>query len=143
MFTFLVFRLGSLLVPLLPLRVGYWLASLAGDIAYTLRPQARAHVVANLRRALGDGVAEDRLAVIARSVFRNGAKNYFDLLRLPSLRLPDLEERVQLHGIEHLKSALARGKGVILISAHLGSFDTVAQLLAAWGYQVKVPAEVV
>ena len=39
-----------------------------------------------------------------------------------------------MEGEEHLKRALAKGKGVIALSAHLGAFTMIGGRLAAAGY---------
>ncbi len=141
MATYVVFRLASLLVALLPPALGYRLATFVADVAFRLCRGRRATVLANLRRALGSDVPEHQLWTYARGVFRTGVKNYYEVLRMPRLRLADLERRVRLHGIEHFDLALAGGRGVILVSAHLGSFESVAQMMAARSYSVIVPAE--
>jgi len=52
---------------------------------------------------------------------------------------------IRLQGEEHLQEALAKGKGVLALSAHLGSFTLIGARLAAAGYPfsvvVKHPAD--
>jgi phosphatidylinositol dimannoside acyltransferase len=141
MATYLAFRLASLLLPLLPVGLGYRLASLAGDLAYLLRQRARTSVRDNLRHALSSSYPEAAIERLVRGVFRTGAKNYYDLLRLPKLRPKEIENLVQIHGWSNLEDALALGRGVILVTAHLGSFELVCQVLAARQFKVTVPAE--
>jgi KDO2-lipid IV(A) lauroyltransferase len=45
---------------------------------------------------------------------------------------------IRLDGEEHLQSALAKGKGVLALSAHLGSFTMIGARLAAAGYPFSV-----
>ncbi|MGH2344447.1 MAG: lysophospholipid acyltransferase family protein, partial [Chloroflexota bacterium] len=42
---------------------------------------------------------------------------------------------------EYFNAAYARGKGVLLVSAHLGPFETLVQRLALDGVQVLIPVE--
>lgn len=141
MATYLAFRVASFLLPLLPVRLGYWLATIAGDLTFLLRSRARSNVYANLRHVLGPDVDPKHLRRTARGVFRTGAKNYYDLLRMPALDVSQIDRLVTVHGWEHLQNALAQGRGVIIITAHLGSFEQVMQVLAAKRYPVIVPAE--
>jgi KDO2-lipid IV(A) lauroyltransferase len=46
-----------------------------------------------------------------------------------------LKERVSIEGRENLERALARGKGVILVSAHFGNFPLLLGRLALEGYK--------
>jgi KDO2-lipid IV(A) lauroyltransferase len=72
---------------------------------------------------------------------RNVVKNYYDVVRLPRMSVEDLERTIVARGMEHLDDALAKGKGVILVGAHLGNFSVVAQLGAARNYQMSIIAE--
>ncbi|MHB9091421.1 MAG: lysophospholipid acyltransferase family protein, partial [Chloroflexota bacterium] len=141
MATYLAFRVASALVAWLPLSFGYRLAGWLGAIAYRFSSRQRDTLKANLRRALGPAATEARIDNAARGGFATWAKNYYDLLRIPRMPLPELERRVRLHGIERLHEALRDGRGLILVTAHFGSFESVAQILAALNYPLIVPAE--
>ncbi|HLE82333.1 MAG TPA: lysophospholipid acyltransferase family protein, partial [Dehalococcoidia bacterium] len=73
--------------------------------------------------------------------FRNAAKNYFDLFRLPRLPASRVEEVLTIHHWERLEGALAEGRGVVLATAHFGNFDLVGQVLAGRSYRVTALAE--
>src|SRR3989304_8450634 len=49
-----------------------------------------------------------------------------------------IRSTVAIQGEEHLKRALARKKGVIALSAHLGNFTIIGTRLAAGGYPFSV-----
>jgi len=69
------------------------------------------------------------------------AKNYYDLFRVPALSLAEIDCLVKAEGREHGERALSKGKGVILVSAHFGNIDVVAQVLALWEMPVVILAE--
>ncbi len=117
-------------MPLLPDRLGYWLFTRIGDLIYWLHRRAREAVLDNLRHVLGSTTSEQVLRDAACGVFRNQAKNYFDLFRIPRLTAAQIERLVRIEGWEHLEEGLARGKGVIFVSAHFGNFDVVMQVVA-------------
>jgi KDO2-lipid IV(A) lauroyltransferase len=56
----------------------------------------------------------------------------------PHLNAAQLLQRMSLDGLEHLDQALRQGRGVILLSAHLGNFTWFVLRLAAQGYPVTV-----
>ncbi len=141
MLAYYVFRIGSFVASHSPTALGYRLAVLAGSLMYHLQTGRRASVLANLCQVLGPETPQAELERLARGVFRNGAANYFELLRLPSVKLEDVRQRVRLHNFEHIDAALAAGRGVIVISGHLGAFDYVAQILGTRGLSAVVPAE--
>ena len=49
-----------------------------------------------------------------------------------------LSRRIAIEGEEHLKQALARGKGVLALSAHLGAFTMIGARMGAAGYPFSV-----
>ncbi|OGW17490.1 MAG: hypothetical protein A3G93_04500 [Nitrospinae bacterium RIFCSPLOWO2_12_FULL_45_22] len=50
----------------------------------------------------------------------------------------EIMKRVEVLGLEDLDSALARGKGVVCVSVHLGNFPLIAIRLAISGYPFNV-----
>jgi KDO2-lipid IV(A) lauroyltransferase len=60
---------------------------------------------------------------VARRSFRNFAKYVVEIMRFPLLSVADFERMVAVEGWEHLRGALALGKGVIFVSIHFGNFE--------------------
>jgi lauroyl/myristoyl acyltransferase len=113
------------------------LADLGGLLAYAVGRQARAAVRANLQYVLGHPPPER----VVRGVFRHGSRNYYDLLTLPRFGAADLRARVAVYGWEHLEAARAAGRGVLLVTAHLGSVSLVGQMFALSGCPSGVVVE--
>jgi KDO2-lipid IV(A) lauroyltransferase len=51
---------------------------------------------------------------------------------------PEIKNGVEIKGLEYLKSALDKGKGVICLSAHLGNFPLIAIRLSSEGYPFNI-----
>lgn len=138
---FLLFRLASLVVPLLPERLSYALATLGADLTYRLYAPGRTVVSDNLRHVLGLNIPPSQLQRAVREVFRTAARNYLDLILLPHTNLETLSHQVSWQGAQYLDDALAHGRGVILAGAHLGSFDILSQLSAQRGTPMAILVE--
>jgi KDO2-lipid IV(A) lauroyltransferase len=110
--------------------VGEPVCRIAGNVWFATAPRARAAVRDNLRHILGREPSDD----LIRQVFMHGALNYWDTLALSHLDRTQLRSLVRLDGVEHIDAALAKGKGVILAGAHLGSISLVGQIIPAFGY---------
>ena len=65
-----------------------------------------------------------------------------ELLRAPGISPKRIAKKVICEGEEHLQTALAQGKGVLLLSGHLGNWELAAAALVARGYQVDVITKV-
>lgn len=125
-------------VGLLPWPARFWLADRAGDLWHRLAPTYRGNVRANLAQALGIDPTDPALAGLVRGVFRQNARNFLDLFRMPHWDGDDLARLVPIVAGEWatLEAARAAGKGMVLVTAHLGAFDVVGHAVGARGYKL-------
>jgi KDO2-lipid IV(A) lauroyltransferase len=128
------------LVERLPRRLGYALAVLVARFAYVFARRARSELERNLRIALPDLPPRPLRRLVWRN-FRNHSKAYADLMRLPVARVEDLRAQLHVQGIEHLDAARARGRGVLVVSAHMGSWEIAAAIWSATVAPVSLFAE--
>jgi KDO2-lipid IV(A) lauroyltransferase len=77
----------------------------------------------------------------ARRAFVNFSQYLVDLLRMEDLRREDFEPRVEMEGWEHFEAAYRRGKGVILVTMHMGHWDLAGAAIALRGYPVTAIVE--
>src|SRR5207248_8164259 len=103
--------------------------------------KARGRLHFNLHRALPE-LSERELVRLTYRNFRNHSKAYADLMRLPRMRVEDLRPLLLVQGEEHLQKALAMGRGVWAVSAHMGSWEIAAAIWAATIAPVSLFAEV-
>jgi len=100
----------------------------------------------NVAIALGNEIvgAADRKALIWQA-WNNFARGILETCAVMHLSREEIVSKITIEGEEHLKRALAQGKGVLGLSAHLGAFTTIGPGLAAAGYPfsivVKQPAD--
>ena len=135
------FVLAELTLSRLPRKVGYLIAMVFADITYVLSPRLRDSITQNMRHVLGSESDDAAMRKVVRGVVRNTAKNYFDLIRIPRMKPEEIKRQVIPHGVHHLADALASGKGVMLVTAHFGSFDMAAQLLAVHSVRTTILVE--
>jgi KDO2-lipid IV(A) lauroyltransferase len=139
MLAFLGYRIADALVRGLPPRAAEALAVGLARLAFGLRLPARRTLERNLRHLLGP-VRRECVRGPAREVFEHFALSLVDFLRLARARAGSFEGTVEVRGAEHLDAARASGRGVILLSAHLGSWEWGAAYLASRGARVHVVA---
>ena len=119
----------------LPAIWGYRLACWRGDWEFRSRRGKRDMLICNLRQLLGDEIGLADARRLARQWFRFASCEVIDVMRLRFRGRP-LRRLVEIRGREHLDAALADNKGVILCSAHFGSYDCAFSLLGASGLPV-------
>lgn len=94
-----------------------------GTAAFVLVRRRRAIALDNLRRALGSELSESELRAICRDSFRHLGAVLAEFLRLPSLPPAALLDRFRVTGLEHVRDAQASGRGLVLITAHVGNWE--------------------
>lgn len=139
MISWLFYQLADVLVRVLPARVADRLGIGLARLAFAAHLPARAHLVRNLARLLGRS-PDPGLEAVAREAFDNFALTFTDFLRLGHADPARLAGAIEVHGAEHLEAARASGRGVILLSAHLGNWELGAAWLAAQGARVNLVA---
>ncbi|HYM67313.1 MAG TPA: lysophospholipid acyltransferase family protein, partial [Patescibacteria group bacterium] len=74
--------------------------------------------------------AKDKSALrrISWRNFRYHAKAYADLMMLPRTPVEAMRSSLLVIGLEHLERAREMGKGVLVVSCHMGSYEVVAAI---------------
>ena len=127
--TWRAFKVVQSVVAHLPRPWAYALAVLAARVAWWFSPLARPRLEFNLKVACPE-LAHDRkeLQRISWLNFRNHAKAYADLMQLPLARVEEIRPLLKVTGWEYLEEARAMGKGVLVVSCHMGSYELVAAI---------------
>ncbi|MBL8955719.1 MAG: lysophospholipid acyltransferase family protein [Myxococcaceae bacterium] len=125
---YLLVRWVAFWVSLLPLRLASALGAWFGGVAFALAGKERRKALASLERA---GLP----AEVARDTFRHLGRAAFELVcvRQIDARFEDVVEWPAADRAV-LDAALARGKGVVFVSAHLGNWELLARRVAHAGY---------
>jgi KDO2-lipid IV(A) lauroyltransferase len=94
--------------------------------------------VGNLRVALGDGVDDSAIDAMARRTLRNFFHACAEILIVLKSSDNEIKARIPILGRENLDAALAKGRGVVVLSAHLGNFFLLGGRLTLEGYETFV-----
>jgi KDO2-lipid IV(A) lauroyltransferase len=131
-----VFRLATGVLALLPTRSTTWIGRRAGRLVLRVSGKRRRILLANLARAFPEK-SGDEIRRIARESVENLGAAFFEFLQVSRWREEDLRARVAYEGVENLAAARARGKGVILLSAHFGSWELGALAAGLLGEHIS------
>lgn len=139
----LALELADRVARVLPRRVAYGLADLAGDAWYRAAPARRRLVAANLRRvceATGRPASGPPFTALVRAAFRNHARYYLELLRAPHYPEDRIGEIVEVPDWPRYDAAF-RGHPGIFVSSHLGNFEPFGTFLGVRGIRPLAPIE--
>src|ERR1043166_3250179 len=129
-------------VALLP-RIPYWLLSLLTSVmarlTFSILWKYRTRMEENLALGLGATLTHpaERRELVWRA-WKNFAHGILETSCVMHFPKDKILATIALTGEENLKRALAKGKGVLALSAHLGSFTLLGARLAAGGYPFSV-----
>jgi len=110
-----------------------------GGLIYRLSRRYRTIAERNLTLCFPEK-SPGEIRQIALDVFRNLAKTLLETLKMVHMKDKEVCERIRLEGLSYLDEALAKGKGVLLITAHFGNWELMARRLVIQGYKVHVVA---
>jgi lauroyl/myristoyl acyltransferase len=131
--------LGTLVQFMLPRWVMVRIAWLAGTIACHLNRRGREKLMENCRHVMGANTPESELRAAARGLYVHLVTNYLDLLSVPVLkqRVTTLVES-DLRDVDRM---LAEGRGLVVVTGHIGNHDLAGVYMAAKGYPMSAVYE--
>jgi KDO2-lipid IV(A) lauroyltransferase len=135
--TWLGFKIGCVAVRRFP-RAVFRLSDRLAAIGFRLFRRFRTRSVNNIQLALGTKLDRAAIDDTARRSLRNFFRACIEIAVAIESSDEELQRRIPVTGREHLDAALAKGKGVLVLSAHLGNFFLVGCRLAVEGHAASV-----
>ena len=122
----------------LPARAGREMFARLGEAAGRVAKRDTQRAVENLGVAFPDAPGPIRRAM-AVAMFKQLGRNAFEFLRLEGASREQVMSRVsRIEGMDGFLAAHGRGRGVIVITGHIGCWELLPAHFAAMGYQVTV-----
>jgi Kdo2-lipid IVA lauroyltransferase/acyltransferase len=105
-------------------------------VAYGLSDRLRRTGFRNLELAFPEMSTRDRERIL-RGTFANLGRLLGEFSQLPRATPDSLRQIIECEGLENLREAQARGRGVILFTGHLGAWELSSFALSAFGYPLS------
>ncbi len=120
----------------LPRTLAFRFGQAAGALAQHVLPHLRRHAETNLRLALPQLDATARVQ-IQRGVFRNLGRLLGEVSQFPKLTRANIEQVVVYEGLQNYLDAVAQGRGVILLTGHIGAWELSVYAHSVYGYPMS------
>ena len=109
-----------------------------GAVMYRTVPGARHLALEHLALAFGDTLSAPERERIARAAFENVGRCFCELAKIDEIRRrPDY---IEFEGEAVMQAALARGKGAIVVTGHVGNWELLGAYFAWKGLPVAAVA---
>lgn len=136
---YLGLRLMQGLAVCLPRRTALALGERIGAVAFHVACRERERTILHLTWAYGREKNQKEIYTLARRVFTHWGRVAVEVLRFPKLTKEEVDCFVEKgDGLSLLHRLLREGRGVILLTAHLGNWELLGALLRFHGFQGAV-----
>lgn len=110
----------------------------AGDLFYYLLPLRKNTLVENIKKS-GICPNEKESERLVRNIYIAQVMNFFEFLWMGNLRhTKELHDNFRIHGLEHLRDAIAKREGGVIISSHLGNWEMLAVIMGKLGLDFSI-----
>ena len=133
-------RLLMAIAGALPRQAGRVFFGWLGALAYLVLSKSRRIAHANLRFTYGTAFPDKEIRRIALGSFAHLGRCGYDFARMGQLGPERLKKMVTVTGLDNVSTAIARGRGVVVITGHVGNWELLAAYLVSAGYRVSVLA---
>ena len=139
---YLQWRPNAMLMRCLPLRISRAYIGLLGRAYFFINRSERDEIKRNLTAVIRRMPRTDPFDLVIRRTFHGVFSHYHEKLLTAYANYHKvcrfIKNRVALEGLHLLDQGLARGRGVILVTAHFGAVEFLPTILALSGYRVTM-----
>lgn len=125
------FKILSRIVCLLPYAFVLDVGRVLGKLHYRIAKKQRNRAIVRIMRSLK--VARPEAVYITKRMFNNIGKNFVEILRTPRLTRENYQEFITIENLQYFTEALQKGRGVVLLTAHIGNWEWLGAALAYAG----------
>ncbi|MFH0879276.1 MAG: lysophospholipid acyltransferase family protein [Lentisphaerota bacterium] len=143
MFKYWAYRIAAAVSQAVPEKLAYWIGLRVADQYYRHNHAGREAVFSNLRQIFKGLAVEPAEAVLegfARKTFQHFGKYLVDFFRYAMLTPQQLNRLVSRQHVDYLAQSLAPGRGVLMVTAHLGNWELGGAVVRAMGHKFNVVA---
>lgn len=123
---------------MLPLDFGLFIGRRLGELFYCLDLRHKAIAYANIKTALGKELSPEGLNRLTLDFYRAFGQNLIEIFFIPLVDKEYLKKYIEIEGLEHIKEGFSRGKGVILLGIHEGSWELSNIICAQVGFTFRL-----
>ena len=133
-FGYILLRLFGPLIRRLPLNFVMFLGKRIGDLLYCFDFKHKAVAYGNIKTALGAELSPAQLSGLTRRFYQTFGENIMEILLTPLINKDYINKYITIEGSDYIQQGFKKGKGVILLSIHAGSWELSNIICAHLGF---------
>jgi KDO2-lipid IV(A) lauroyltransferase len=137
---YIIFRAVVGFFNIMPMGIAMEFGALFGRLLGSVPCVRRDMVFSNMKRALDLKYNDAELWSLLKSFYRNVGIMFAEYARIPTLSADNIDQYVSFEGLEHFDEALKKGRGVIILTGHIGNWELAGAALSLKGYKSKIIA---
>ncbi|MFH0935509.1 MAG: ELM1/GtrOC1 family putative glycosyltransferase [Candidatus Omnitrophota bacterium] len=118
-----LFKVSGPLVRCMPKAFSLSLGRLLGGLVYYFETEHRAVAYSNIKTAFGDRFTPPELKKLTHEFYRTFGESIMEIFLIPQVGKNYLKEYIEIVGQENVQVAFDKGKGIILLAVHEGSWE--------------------
>ena len=111
----------------------------AGILYYRFIKKQRQRAIRQMMAGLS--ISEEEAKKLVRASFINMATNVFEIFYLPNLNEKNFRDYMDIEHLERLTDALAEGRGVVVLTGHVGTWEWLSAAFTLTGLPVTAIAK--
>ena len=124
-------------IGLIPRYKALKIADFLGRLWFALDKRHRDVALKNLTHVFGMEKNASEIRRLARRIFRNLVFIIFEIGWLQRLQEKKFSKYFHVHGLHYLKNAHKKGKGVLVLTGHMGNWELLSMAAAMLGYPMS------
>jgi KDO2-lipid IV(A) lauroyltransferase len=126
-------KIALAFIPKIPRAVGIPLFGFLGYVVFLVPNNEKRLTLKHLRFIFSNAWPEKKIRRTARSVYRTLGKNAFDAVKLRSVSNAAFNRIVRHDDLTEVRAAYDEGRGIFVLTAHIGCFEMLLQFFARHG----------
>lgn len=124
----------------IPIEISLWLGRRMGTLFYHLNRDRKTIGYANLRAAFSKEKTPAQLKKLIKSVFRDFAQTFFEILSLTKVNKKYIDKYVEIVNEKSGRMVVNSHRGVLFLTAHFGNWELSGMVCALNGFPITVLA---
>jgi len=119
----ILFKSFGSLLRFIPVGLSLFFGRLLGNCFYYFDFKHRARSYSNIKQAFGDELPLGSIAKITKEFYQSFGQSLIEIFLIPKVGQAYMKKYIEIEGLDNIYEGLKKGKGVVLISVHAGSWE--------------------